>query len=153
MLINVIHKDVDNSTWLGELSIVVNLQSVEITQNHGQKPKNGFNPKSLANLKHFEPNNRANPGGRPNTADFAKEIRAFLHEKVQGKERLRSLLLRIAQRDPKVLLYYAFGKPQETINVQNPDGSALQSQVLVLMAQALANQEQPAIDIKLDEPG
>ena len=38
---------------------------------------------------------------------------------------LQTLIERLAEKDPKVLFHYAFGKPQDNIALQNPDGTPL----------------------------
>jgi hypothetical protein len=66
--------------------------------------------------KGFKPGRSGNPSGRPKSADFAKEVRAFLqepHPKRRAQSQLRAIIERLAEHDPKILLHYAFGKPAE----------------------------------------
>jgi hypothetical protein len=68
--------------------------------------------------KGFMPGKSGNPLGRsPKVADFAKEVREFLlewHPKSKDKTWLLVLMEALAESDPKILFYYAFGKPIET---------------------------------------
>lgn len=67
--------------------------------------------------KPFAPGQSGNPGGRPKTARFAELVREFLDEREGNTTRLRHVLLSIQRDDPKILLYYAHGKPVEQLDV------------------------------------
>lgn len=70
-----------------------------------------------------------NKYGRPRTAEFSKEVRLFLRERdltrKDGEARLLTLLERLLRDDPKQLLYYAYGKPMDTVQLQDADGGPL----------------------------
>ena len=51
-------------------------------------------------------------------AKFAGAVREYLDEKTGGKTRLRQLLEHLLKHDPKILLYYAYGKPTDTVEMQ-----------------------------------
>ncbi len=77
----------------------------------------------------FRPGQSGNPTGLVKLHDFPAEVRKFLREldpdrKDKG-ERMRTVVELLAVKDPKVLLHYAFGKPQDNIALQNPDGTPL----------------------------
>lgn len=79
-------------------------------------------PVKNAEKGQFKPGQSGNPGGRPKTATFAEEVRHFLREtNGEGTERIRSLLERLCDDDPKAALAflcsYAFGKPAERLDV------------------------------------
>ena len=86
---------------------------------------------------YFKPGQSGNPGGRPRTSEFAAEVRAYLREKVKGKERMRLLLENLMKRRPEILLYYAYGKPIETV-VQFSSQDEIDMQVSVGLARLLA---------------
>lgn len=86
----------------------------------------------------FQPGQSGNPGGRPRTAEFNQAVREFLAERTHGKPRLRRVLERLQKHDPKMLLYYAYGKPVESVALANPDGSAVMEPLAVAIAQAVA---------------
>lgn len=79
-----------------------------------------------------------NPGGRPKTADFRAEIKAFLAQKVKGKPRLMHLLHRLAKYKPEILLHYAYGKPVESVEISGKDGQPLYPPEIVDAGRAIA---------------
>lgn len=85
--------------------------------------------------KGFVKGQTGNRFGRPKTAHFAESVREYLKKKDGDKTNLQTVLESLLEHDPKVLLYYAFGKPAETMTFQNPDGTALFDQVALAMAQ------------------
>jgi len=97
--------------------------------NRSRKPKRHAPPKNrrkTGNAGHFKKGNQGgastqfkkgqtgNRYGRPRTAEFSKEVRLFLRERDPKRKdheaRLLTVLDRLAQDDPKQLLYYAYGK-------------------------------------------
>lgn len=77
----------------------------------------------------FKPGQSGNPSGSNPVTDFAKTVRHYLGEvdldRPDRATKLQTLIERLSDRDPKVLLHYAFGKPQDNIALQNPDGTPL----------------------------
>jgi hypothetical protein len=66
--------------------------------------------------KGFKPGRSGNPSGQPKSADFARAVREFLqepHPKRRAQSQLRTIIERLAENDPKILLHYAYGKPAE----------------------------------------
>jgi hypothetical protein len=111
--------------------------------NRSRKPKRHVPPKNrrkTGNAGHFKKRNQGgastqfkkgqtgNRYGRPRTAEFSKEVRLFLRERdlkrKDGEARLLTLLERLLRDDPKQLLYYAYGKPMDTVQLQGADGGA-----------------------------
>ena len=78
----------------------------------------------------FKPGQSGNPGGRPKTAQFAEEVRRFLKKKDGSKTNLQAVLESLKKNDPKILLYYAFGKPAETISLQDENGVPIFQQII-----------------------
>lgn len=72
----------------------------------------------------FPPGVSGNPGGRPRAAaDFRAEIQTFLnHPGEDARRRVNELIERLYKDDPKLLLYYAYGKPVEIHEVTHPEG-------------------------------
>ncbi len=86
--------------------------------------------------KGFKKGRSGNPGGRPKTAEFSAKVRDYLARKHGAKTNLETILENLKEHDPKILLYYAFGKPVETQVIQNPDESNLFDEVVTAMARA-----------------
>lgn len=86
----------------------------------------------------FRPGQSGNPGGRPKTAKFAEMVREFLEEKIGGKARLFKVLEDLQKHDPKILLYYAYGKPTETVEWHAPDATNSLDLLAISVAQAIA---------------
>ena len=101
-------------------------------QRHGRRAQNSaksarrseatgkpFEPGAANHGKPFGKGKSGNPGGRPKSADFCAEVRDFLRardpKRKDHKAMLVTVLERLSKGDPKILLYYAFGKPQETV--------------------------------------
>jgi hypothetical protein len=89
-------------------------------------------------LKPFQKGKSGNPGGRPKTADFAKQVRDFLGKRDGNRTNLETVLQTLKDNKPEILLYYGFGKPAETVTHQNPDGSNLIPQELISAAATVA---------------
>jgi hypothetical protein len=66
----------------------------------------------------FKPGQSGNPGGRPKTAKFAEAVREYLAETTGGKTRLRQILEWLHKHKPEILLYYAYGKPTDTVEME-----------------------------------
>ena len=92
----------------------------------GKGSKHGFS-KGNKDGRKFKKGKSGNPGGRPRSADFCADVRAWLKERDPSrrdhKDRQETLLERLLRDRPEIIAYYAFGKPAETI--QGPDGGAL----------------------------
>jgi hypothetical protein len=73
----------------------------------------------------FERGKSGNPGGRPKTAQFAEEVRRYLKQKDGDQTNLQTVLENLKKNDPKILLYYAFGKPAETISLKDEEGKPI----------------------------
>jgi len=77
----------------------------------------------------FQKGNNTNPGGRPKTAEFAKEVREWLAERdprrKDHKARLETVLERLMRDNPHYLLYYAYGNPMDTVQLQGADVGAV----------------------------
>jgi len=112
--------------------------------NRSRKPKRHVPPKNrrkTGNAGDFKKRNQGgastqfkkgqtgNRYGRPRTAEFSKEVRLFLRERdlrrKDGEARLLTLLERLLRDDPKQLLYYAYGKPMDTVQLQGADVGAV----------------------------
>lgn len=94
--------------------------------------------KSVKRGRPFKPGQSGNPGGRPKTAKFSEEVREFLSQRRGGKTRLKKVLENLEKHDPKILLYYAFGKPAESVELSSPDIAGSLDNLAVAVAQALA---------------
>ena len=109
-----------------------------------KKKNTGISVKNTAKtrgLKPWKPGQSGNPSGRPKaTLDFKQKILDFFEQKHPSAQelsrkmghdvrtRLDVILLRLEKDDPKVLLYYGFGKPVETMQHQGPGGGPVQHQ-------------------------
>lgn len=94
----------------------------------------------------FKPGQSGNPGGRPKTATFAEEVRHFLREQDDaGTERLRTLLEKLCEEDPKAALQflcsYAFGKPAERLDVSATGKGRFLASIVV--SSLIRSQRQP----------
>ena len=67
--------------------------------------------------KGFSKGKSGNPGGRPKTSEFAEQVRNYLRERDGKSTRLEKILHDLAANDPKTLLYYAYGKPVEMVEL------------------------------------
>lgn len=88
----------------------------------------GQNPNSRGNLR---PQAKGSPGlpnaGRPSTKHLGEYIRSFLASPANNgdKTNLDVIVKRLMDDEPKVLLYYGFGKPVETVEMTGANGSNL----------------------------
>lgn len=89
----------------------------------------------------FPKGKSGNPGGQPKQVDFRRDLKEWLWTRVGGKTRLETILKTLAKKKPEVLLHYAFGKPQETIEIKGE--TEMKSQVLVVLAQHFAVNPEP----------
>jgi hypothetical protein len=97
-----------------------------VKQEKRNPTKHRINPRSLKNLKH-EKGYTGNPGGRPKTSDLRQFLLEWLAAKANGnKTRQLQLIEQIAKKKPEIILYYAYGKPIETLEVTGKDGQAIQ---------------------------
>lgn len=88
----------------------------------------GKNPNSQRNLKPRVKGCEGLPNaGRPATRELGKFIREFLASPANNGDRsnLEEIVHRLKKEEPKVLLYYAFGKPVETVEMTGANGSNL----------------------------
>lgn len=96
---------------------------------------------NLRGLKPFQKGQSGNPGGKPKNHNFGKELREWLAETdpKKNKTRLQICLENVLRFKPDVLLHYAFGKPAETLTLQNPDGSAFRQTLVIALSQAITS--------------
>ena len=108
------------------------------------KYKRGENPNSRGNLRPIQKGEVLNAGGRPKTEHFSKFVRQFLDSPAShDKTQLEVMVQRLAKDEPKVLLYYAFGKPVETVEMTGANGSNLIPDNLIQAAIQVALNIQP----------
>lgn len=72
-----------------------------------------------------------NPKGRvKGVLNFSQFVRDWLDEpdpaRSDNKGRVMTLLDNLLEDNPVAVAHYAFGKPPDTLQLQNPDGSAIQ---------------------------
>lgn len=109
-------------------------------------PKNG---KQLGGVtgKGFLPGRSGNPeGGRTSwkaQKQFGEHIRIWLMEKAWGRDiitgkrfkrkqpRLRTIIERLAEQRPEILLHYAYGKPVEMHQVEAAEGTTVEFSIKV----------------------
>lgn len=107
---------------------------------------NGTKPKQLGGCtgKGFMPGKSGNPEGKHisrNTRQFGELCRDWLFDQewvkdLQGRKlhkqmRLKTVMQRLAEQKPEVLLHYAFGKPVEMVQLTQAEGAPIEFVVKV----------------------
>lgn len=91
--------------------------------------------------------------GRPKTKNFSKWLNRWLSARdiETNIPRIEKIVERLAFTDPAVLLHYAYGKPLEQVQLQNPDGSGLFDAIIEAARLKIAESNQPK-QLKQIEP-
>jgi Family of unknown function (DUF5681) len=79
-----------------------------------------ISPKSLKNLakgNRFQKGQTGNAGGRPKTKAIRQFLLDWLAVKEQGKTRQEKLVEHMAKHKPEIILYFAYGKPTEELEI------------------------------------
>ena len=84
------------------------------------------NSKKAAPGRPFKPGQSGNPSGRPKgSSEFRNVVEAFLASKLDPKTTvLQDVLNRLRKDKPEMLLYYAYGKPVEQLDVHSTSSVA-----------------------------
>jgi len=83
----------------------------------------------------FQKGVSGNPKGRPRGQTTIGE---YLREYLSDPVNLSSVLERIKEMKPDVLLHYAYGKPVDSIEISGPDGASLIPPELIAAAAQIA---------------
>lgn len=75
----------------------------------------------------FKKGQSGNPSGRPKSVSvhLREEILELCAKRYKNSTRLKVLVKRLYDEDPKTFLAYGFGKPVETYQLQGPQGESL----------------------------
>lgn len=96
--------------------------------------------KKTAGLRPWKKGQSGNPNGRPKSTSvhLRQEILELCGKRYQGSTRLKVLVRRLYDEDPKTFLAYGFGKPVETYQLQDSQGEPLVKPEVLAVAVAVA---------------
>jgi hypothetical protein len=91
-------------------------------------------------LRPWKKGQSGNPTGRPKSVvvHLREEILELCAKRYQGSTRLKVLVRRLYEEDPKTFLAYGFGKPVETYQLQGPQGESVIKPEVLAAAIAVA---------------